>query len=110
MFAYSVNLPLQPTTTWHYRYDVILSPAAVPLCHTTLPMWVANQWSLPTAMVATLSVYDASGRMVFEQEGSFTGGQNTIEIAQAKLSGAGIYYYTLTAGEYTATKKMILVR
>jgi len=41
--------------------------------------------------------------------GDFAKGANQISINSKDLPASGVLYYTLTAGEYTATKKMIII-
>ncbi len=62
------------------------------------------------ALSVQLIVYDLLGRkvatLVNEKQ---TPGNYSVEFDASKLS-SGIYYYTLRAGDFTATKKMILLR
>lgn len=60
---------------------------------------------------ATLKVYDITGRLVatlFENE-AVTPGKKEVEFNAANLS-SGIYFYTLSSGDFKDTKKMILVK
>jgi hypothetical protein len=62
---------------------------------------------LPEAATATLTVYDETGRVVFTQQGDYAKGYNAVTLDRALLSTTGVLYYTLTAGDDTATRKMI---
>jgi hypothetical protein len=42
-------------------------------------------------------------------EGDFAAGYNQVRLTATDLPSTGVFYYTLQAGEYTATKKMIVV-
>jgi hypothetical protein len=53
-----------------------------------------------------LSVLDLSGKVLHKTEGNYGKGLNKISIKDLNI--AGIYYYTLTSGGFTATKKMIV--
>ena len=56
-----------------------------------------------------ISVYDVIGNKVMEiREGDKQAGQHTINMDVSALS-AGIYYYTLRAGDNSLTKKMIVL-
>ncbi|MEZ4988689.1 MAG: MopE-related protein [Saprospiraceae bacterium] len=67
-------------------------------------------FNLPTDMPATLSVHDASGRVVVQLSGNYTAGYNTLRLTHEVLKGAtGILTYTVTTGTYTATRRMLLV-
>jgi len=63
-------------------------------------------YSLPQNAQTTLTVHDASGAVVATLvEGERTAGIYTVEwIAEVP---AGVYFYTLESGEFTATKKLI---
>ncbi|WP_217642170.1 T9SS type A sorting domain-containing protein [Neolewinella agarilytica] len=59
----------------------------------------------------TISVTDAAGRLVkeFNQEGFV--GYNSVRVSKRQLGGAsGVYTYTVTAGEWIATKRMVIVK
>jgi hypothetical protein len=62
---------------------------------------------LPEAAEATLSVYDGSGRMVYQQQGKFAKGENNISLERALLNTTGVLYYKLETATDSATKKMI---
>jgi len=62
---------------------------------------------LPTAAAATLSVFDQSGRLVFQQKGDFPKGYNTIPLEKALLNTSGALYYMLETVTDSATKTMI---
>ena len=68
----------------------------------------AVPFQLPEAMEVQLIIRDNLGRVVNTQEGRFNKGMHNIAIDRDQLD-AGLYYYTLRAGEFTATKKMILL-
>jgi hypothetical protein len=66
---------------------------------------------IPQKSAVSLNVYDISGKLVeklinneIKTEGSYS-----YEIDGSKLS-SGIYYYRITAGKYTETKKMIMIK
>jgi hypothetical protein len=66
-------------------------------------------FNLPTAQEATITLQDVAGRTVKMIEGDFTKGYNQVTISANELPSAGVYFYTLTAGDQSATKKLILV-
>jgi hypothetical protein len=66
-------------------------------------------FELPSAMPATLKVYDLTGRVVHVVEGDYVQGYNEIVLKYKELSSAGAFYYRLDAGDFTASKKMILM-
>jgi hypothetical protein len=66
-------------------------------------------YSLPQDAHTTLTVHDASGAVVATLvEGDRTAGIYTVDwIADVS---AGVYFYTLDSGKFSATKKLIRVR
>jgi hypothetical protein len=65
-------------------------------------------FELATAAPATLTLRDAAGRLVSVQEIDAAVGMNTVELTNIKATG--VLTYTLTSGEFTATRKMVVVK
>lgn len=57
---------------------------------------------------ARLSIYDMAGKLVYETEGTYDIGYHEIGVSRANLPAAGLFYYSLQAGERRATRKMVL--
>jgi len=66
-------------------------------------------FTLPQSMSATLTVYDVTGKLVKFMEGDFTKGLNNVIIKRSELPASGVLYYQLEAGDFRATKKMIII-
>jgi len=66
-------------------------------------------FNLPEAQEATITLQDVAGRTVKMIEGDFAKGYNQVTISANDFPSAGVYFYTLTAGDKSATKKLILV-
>ena len=64
---------------------------------------------LPEAMKATLSVYDLNGRLLRVVSDEYQRGVQELTFGKNDLPAAGVLYYTLKAGAFTATKKMVLI-
>ena len=58
---------------------------------------------------ATLTVYDVAGRVVTQLREQYAKGYNTVQLSKNQLGSTGVLYYTLESGQYTATKKMIII-
>ncbi len=56
-----------------------------------------------------LSVYDLSGKIIYRREREFLAGYNEFDIYAADLTGSGILYYQVEAGEASASRKMIRI-
>lgn len=68
-------------------------------------------YSIPKSSFVTLKVYDVLGNEVITvANGEFQTANNyTYNLDFSKLS-SGIYYYTIKAGDFTATKKLMFVK
>lgn len=65
---------------------------------------------LPEATDVELIITDVTGRLVTKKTQNYPAGTQSVEINYSDLNTSGVLYYTIKAGEYTATKKMISVR
>lgn len=67
-------------------------------------------FSIPKDGIVKLKVYDALGNVVaIYSDGFMKAGEYNAEFDGSKLA-SGVYFYQLTAGDFTATKKMILTK
>jgi hypothetical protein len=64
---------------------------------------------MPSAAKASLSVYDVTGKLVTVRNIDASKGLNSEIFTRDNLALAGVLYYTLVSGDFTATKKMIIV-
>jgi hypothetical protein len=65
--------------------------------------------SLPVASDYTVAIYNVTGQLVKEISGSAEAGVQTVEW-DASNNASGVYFYKLTAGNFTDTKKMVLLK
>ena len=65
---------------------------------------------LPEAAEATFSIFDETGRVVYQQKGRFAQGENTIALDRALINTTGALYYRLETATDSATKMMIQAR
>jgi len=66
-------------------------------------------FTLGEAGPATLTVYDVTGKVITTVEGEYERGNHVIQVAKRDLGATGIMYYQLESGDFTATKKMIII-
>ena len=57
-----------------------------------------------------LTVYDLTGKKVYQVSKDATKGYNEFEIDNNDLDVKGMLYYKLESGQYSEMKKMILIR
>lgn len=65
---------------------------------------------LPETMEAELTVYDVTGRTVRNITNTFNKGVNTVSLKASDLGTSGVLYYTLTANNFSATKRMVVLK
>ena len=58
----------------------------------------------------TLKVYDVTGKTLIVREGEGKAGYNSETFTRKELGAKGVLYYRLESGDYTATKKMIVIK
>jgi hypothetical protein len=91
--------PFNPTTKLRYTVGVVGLPAGQ----------AGGRWQVASSHVR-LAVYDVLGREVRVLLDEFKApGRYAVEFNANNLA-SGVYYYRLTAGEFSETKKMMVVR
>jgi hypothetical protein len=66
-------------------------------------------FDLPQALSGTLTVFDLTGKVITKVQQEFVKGYNQISIDRTQLKASGVMYYQLEAGEFFASKKMIMI-
>ncbi len=66
-------------------------------------------FTLPVDGQATLTVYDVTGKVITTVRGEYNQGYNEIELSKKDMNTSGVLYYQLDSGDFTATKKMIIL-
>lgn len=66
-------------------------------------------FELPKASIVNFVVYDVTGKVVMSKSSAYAAGAHDIIVRENEITGSGIYYYQLNAGEYSATKKMVVI-
>jgi len=66
-------------------------------------------FNLPVASEYTLTVYNVTGQVVTQFAGEAEAGVVSLEWDASDMA-SGVYFYRLHAGEFTATKKMLLLK
>ncbi|MDX1684036.1 MAG: T9SS type A sorting domain-containing protein [Saprospiraceae bacterium] len=67
-------------------------------------------FSVPTSQDVKLTIFDVSGKVHQVLEGHFEKGYHEFMIDSDKLNVEGVLYYQLSAGTYTSTRKMLMLR
>ena len=64
---------------------------------------------LPQDGQVTLSVFDISGRVVYQTDAYFQKGYGQFQISEENINARGVMYYRIQAQDQIATRKMILL-
>jgi Dockerin type I domain len=67
-------------------------------------------FSLPYTMNATIQIMDNTGKVVKSFTNEYSKGLNTVKVDKDEIGPSGIYYYQLKTNEFTANKKMVLIK
>jgi hypothetical protein len=68
------------------------------------------KFAIPKEGYASLKIYDVTGKLVATYlDGTVKAGYYNAEVTSSELS-SGVYFYTLTSGDFKDTKKMILLK
>ena len=66
-------------------------------------------FSMPEAAAVTIKVHDVTGKVVSERNINANKGLNSEIFTRENVGASGVMYYTLKSGEFTTTKKMIVI-
>ncbi len=66
-------------------------------------------FNLAEAADATMTVYDVTGKIIVKRNIDGLKGYNTVNFNSNQFGTSGVLYYTLESGDFTATKKMIII-
>ncbi len=58
---------------------------------------------------ATMKVFDVAGKVIVVKNIEGVRGYNTVNFTAKELGASGVLYYRLESGDFTATKKMIVI-
>ena len=64
---------------------------------------------LATAGKATLTIRDVAGKVIRIVRGEYSAGVNIISLGKSDLNVGGLLYYTLESGDFSKTRKMIVI-
>jgi hypothetical protein len=67
-------------------------------------------FSVPSSQNVKLTIFDMGGRVHQVLEGHFDKGYHEFVINSDKMNVEGVLYYQLTAGTFSSTKKMLMLR
>jgi hypothetical protein len=119
-YRYRVNVVDEAGSRTLFETDAISMPAMPLTLHQNHPNpfnpSTTISYYLPEASVVTLDVYDSSGRLISrlyngakQDKGTHEAGWRGMD-AQGRSVSSGVYFYRLTSGKETISRKMILLR
>ncbi len=69
----------------------------------------AISFNLANAGKASLTIRDIAGKVIRTVNGEYAAGLNTISIEKSDINTVGVLYYTIESGDFSETKKMIII-
>ncbi|MBK8389823.1 MAG: T9SS type A sorting domain-containing protein [Saprospiraceae bacterium] len=66
-------------------------------------------FSVPTATQVTFRVYDVTGKVLMNRNINANKGENVITLNKTDINASGVVYYQIESGDFTATKKMVII-
>lgn len=67
-------------------------------------------FNLPTTSNVNISVYDVAGKKLFTTSNTYSKGMNSVVIDVNSFDASGILYYQVETNEYSATRKMVVLK
>jgi hypothetical protein len=67
-------------------------------------------FTLPKAMDASITIYDVTGKVLKYIEVAGEQGYNQVPVRSGDLSASGVLYYQLDTEDFTATKRMVVIK
>jgi len=67
-------------------------------------------FSLPTTSTVSITVYDVAGKRLYNTSDVFAQGMNSVNIDVTAFDATGILYYQVETNEYSATRKMVVLK
>ncbi|MBT8234381.1 MAG: T9SS type A sorting domain-containing protein, partial [Bacteroidia bacterium] len=67
-------------------------------------------FEMPESGSATLSLFDVTGKVLKVVKANYEAGYNSVKVTREDLGAAGMVYYKLETGDYTATKHMVVIK
>jgi len=67
------------------------------------------EFTIPSEMPVSIDIMDIDGKLIDQIRGTYNAGTTRVTFDAEKLGTSGILYYTMKAGKYTATRKMVIL-
>ncbi len=67
-------------------------------------------FTLPTTSQVTITVYDVAGKRLYSTSNSYGQGMNSVILDVNSFDANGILYYQVETNEYSATRKMVVLK
>ena len=66
-------------------------------------------FAIPKRGLVQLTVFDQAGRILFNHNQVYEKGMQTLQLNADQVGGSGLMYYQMDFGEFTSTRKMLLI-
>jgi hypothetical protein len=68
------------------------------------------RFKLPEPSMATLSIFDTEGRLLYRQTAEYNAGVHALNLEKEPLRAIGVLFYKLEAGKHLAWRKMLRIK
>ncbi len=68
------------------------------------------RFNLPTSNLVTISVFDVTGKKLYSTSNTYAKGMNSVVLDVNSFDSNGILYYQVETNEYSATRKMVVLK
>jgi len=66
-------------------------------------------FELPNEQAVSITIFDIDGKLLYTKDVEGTAGYNRVELTADEISKTGVLFYQLNTGDYSVTKKMIIL-
>lgn len=66
--------------------------------------------TMPTAKTVTVTVFDVTGRIMYQEAQMLNAGKNVIQLDNEKVTGSGVFFYEVSTDTQSAQYKMIKLK
>jgi len=67
------------------------------------------EFTIPSEMPVRIDIMDINGKLIEQKRGTYSAGMHRVMFDSEKYGSSGILYYTMKAGKFSATRKMVIL-
>jgi hypothetical protein len=67
-------------------------------------------FTLPEAASTNVTIYDLTGKVIYSRDMDGVSGYNELTVDASELQASGVMYYNVKTDEFSATRKMLMIK